>query len=69
MQLDLFDDIHAVVAVDHIDRESSSAKASCAANPVKVRLIVSLPFPVHWEVKVDHKRHLFHIDTCNQYNR
>jgi len=47
MQLDLFDDIHAVVAVDHIDRESSSAKASCAANPVKVRLIVSLPAHEH----------------------
>lgn len=68
MHLNLVDDIHAVLAVDHIDSKSSSAKASCAANPVKVCLIVGIPFHVHREVKVDHQCHLFHIDSCNQQN-
>lgn len=68
MHLNLVDDIHAVLAVDHIDSKPSSAKASCAANPVKVCLIVGVPFHVHREVKVDHQCHLFHIDSCNQQN-
>lgn len=68
MHLDLFDDIHAVLAVDHVNSKSSPAKATCAANPVKVRLIIGVTLHVHWEVKVHHQRHLFHIDPCDQQN-
>lgn len=69
MHLNLVDNIHAVLAVDHIDSEPSSAEASCAANPVKVRLIVGIPFQIYREVKVDHECHLFHINSCNRQNR
>ncbi len=68
MHLNLVDNVHAVFAVNHIDGKSSSAEATRAANPVKVRLIVSVPVHVHRKVKVHHKWHLFHINTCNQKN-
>ena len=55
VHLDLVDYIHAVFAVDHVDSKSSFAKTSCAADPVKVCLIVGIPIHVHREVKVDHQ--------------
>lgn len=63
MHLNLFDDIHAVLAVHHIDSEPSFAEAPRAANPMKVRLIVGVSFHVNWEVKVDHQCHLFNINS------
>lgn len=63
MHLNLFDNIHALLAVHHIDSKSPLAEASCAANPMKVRLVVGISFHIHWEVKVDHQRHLFHVDS------
>lgn len=55
MELNLLDEIHAVVAVDHTDSKPSFAEASSAADPVEVRLIVSVAVQVNREVKVDHK--------------
>lgn len=55
MHLDLVDDIHAVLAVDHVHGEPSSSKASRAADTVEVRLVVSVPVHVHREVKVHHQ--------------
>lgn len=63
MHLNLLDDIHAVQAVHHIDSKSPLAEASSAANAMKVRLVVGISFHVHWQVKVDHQRHLFHVDS------
>lgn len=63
MGLNLVEDIHAVLAVNHSEGKSFFAKAPCAANPVKVCLVVSVPISVHGQIKVDHNRHLLHIDT------
>lgn len=63
MHLDLSNDIHAVLAVHHIDGEAAPSKTSRAANPVKVRVVIGVATHVHREVKVDHQRHLFHIDA------
>lgn len=68
VHLDLVDYIHAVLAVDHVDSKSSFAKTSCAADPVKVCLIVGIPIHVHREVKVHHQWHLFHINACKHQN-
>lgn len=67
MHLDLVDDVHALFAVHHIDRKPSPAEAPRAANPVEVRLVVGLPVQAHGEVKVDHERHLLHINTWAQH--
>lgn len=66
MHLNLLDDVHAVLAVNHIHCKAPFAKASGAADPVEVRLIVGVPIEVHREVKVHHECHLFHIDSCKQ---
>lgn len=66
VHLNLLDDVHAVLAVNHIHCKAPFAKAPWAADPVEVRLIVGVPIEVHREVKVHHECHLFHIDSCKQ---
>lgn len=65
MHLNLVDDIHAAFAVNHVDGKPSFAEAPCAANPVKVRLVVGVSVHVHGQVEVDHERHLLNVDTFN----
>lgn len=64
MLLDSVQDVHAVLAVDHVHCQAPLAKAAGAPDPVQVGLIVWVPILVHRKVKVDDNRHLFHIDTC-----
>lgn len=66
MHFNLLNNFHALFAVHHVDGKPSSAEAPCTANPVQVCLVVGIPFQIHREVKIDHKRHLLHIDTCKQ---
>lgn len=66
MHLDLVDNVHALLAVNHIDSKSPPAKSSRSSNPVQVRLTVSVALHVHRKVKVDHQSHLFHVDSWNQ---
>lgn len=66
MLLDPVEDIHAVLAVHHVHRQTPLAKAASAPNAVQVGLIVWVPVLVHREVKIDDDRHLFNIDTCTE---
>lgn len=68
MHLDLVDNVHALLAVNHIDSKSSPAKASRSSDPVQVRLTIGVALHVHRKVKVDHQSHLFHVNSCNQQN-
>lgn len=63
MILNLVDDIHAQLTVDQIEGVPPLAKSPGTANPVKVCLVVGIPFSVHGKVKVDHNRHLLHVNT------
>lgn len=64
MLLDSVQDVHAVLAVDHVHCQAPLAKAAGAPDPVQVGLIIWVPILVHRKVKVDDNRHLFNIDTC-----
>lgn len=64
MLLDSVQDVHAVLAVNHVHRQAPLAKAAGAPDPVQVSLVVRVPVLVHGKVKVDDDRHLFNIDTC-----
>lgn len=64
MLLDPVEDVHAHPAVHHVDGQTPLAEATRAADPVQVRLVVRVAVLVNWQVKVDHHRHLLHIDTC-----
>lgn len=64
MLLDPVQDVHAVLAVDHVHRQAPLAKAASAPNPVQVGLVVRVPVLVHRKVKIDDDRHLFNINTC-----
>ena len=64
MLLNPGEDVHGELAVHHVDGQSPFAKPACAANPVQVRLVVGVPFPVHRQVKVYHHGNLLHINTC-----
>ena len=64
MVLNPGEDVHGKLAVHHVDGQSPFAKPACAANPVQVRLVVRVPFPVHRQVKVYHHGNLLHINTC-----
>lgn len=66
MHFNLVDNLHAVFAVNHIDSKPSSAKASSATDPVKVRLVVCVPVHVNRQVEVHHEGHLLHINTCDK---
>lgn len=63
MHLNLIDNIHAALAVHHVHSKPPFPEAPSPANPVKVRLVVGISLEIHWEVKVDHQCHLFHVDT------
>lgn len=64
MLLNPVEDVHAHPAVHHVDGQTPLAKSTRAADPVQVRLVVWVAILVYWQVKVDHHRDLFHIDTC-----
>lgn len=64
MLLDSVQDVHAVLAVNHVHRQAPLAKAARAPDPVQVGLVVRIPVLVHGKVKVDDDRYLFNIDTC-----
>lgn len=55
---------HALHAVHHVDGQASLAEASCPADPVQVGLVVRVAIFVQGEIKVDHHRNLFYVDTC-----
>lgn len=63
MLLDPVEDVHAHLAVHHVDGQSPFAKSSRATNPVQVRLVVWVTILVYWQVKVDHHRNLLHINA------
>lgn len=69
MLLDSVEDIHAVLAVNHVYCQAPLAKAACAPNAVQVGLIVWVPVLVHRKVKIDDHRHLFNINTCTKGGR
>ena len=64
MLLDPVEDVHAHLAVHHVDGQSPFAKSTRAADPVQVRLVVWVTVLVYWQVKVDHHRDLLDVDTC-----
>lgn len=64
MLLNVPENLHALLAVHHVDGKSSLAKSPRSTDPVEVRLIVWIAIFVHRRVKVDHHRHLFDINTC-----
>lgn len=64
MLLDSVEDVHAVLAVNHVHCQAPLAKAARAPDPVQVGLVVRVPILVHGEVKVDDDRNLFDINTC-----
>lgn len=66
MLLNFPEDLHALLAVHHVDGKSSLAKSSCSTDPVEVRLVVWVAVLIHRRVKVDHHRDLFDINTCSQ---
>lgn len=66
MLLDSVEDSHAVLAVNHVYRQTPLAKAARAPNAVQVGLIVWVPILVHRKVKIDDDRHLFNINTCTK---
>lgn len=66
MILDLVEDIHAELAVHHVDGQSPLPKTTCAANPVQVRLIVWVTISVHRQVEVYHHGNLLHINTWRE---
>lgn len=62
MFLDPVEDIHAVLAVHHVDRQPSLAEAPCAPDAVQVGLVIWISILVHRKVKIDNNRDLLHID-------
>lgn len=64
MLLDSVEDIHAVLAVNHVYSQTPLAKAARAPDAVQVGLVVRVPVLVHRKVKIDDDRHLFNINTC-----
>lgn len=63
MFLDPVEDVHAHLAVHHVDGQSPFAKTTGATNPVQVSLVVRVTILVNWQVKVDHHRNLLNIDA------
>lgn len=66
MLLDPVEDVHAHLAVHHVDGQASFAKSTRASNPVQVRLVVRVTIFVYRHVKVDHHRNLLYIDAWMQ---
>lgn len=62
MFLDSVEDVHAVLAVHHVDGQPALAEAAGAANPVQVGLVVWIPILIHRQVKIDNNRHLLHVN-------
>lgn len=62
--LDPVEDVHAHLAVHHINGQSPLPKSTCAANSVQVCLVVGVTILVNWQVEVDHHRNLLYINTC-----
>lgn len=66
MLLDSVEDVHAVLAVNHVHGQTPLAKAARAPDAVQVGLVVWVPVLVHRKVKIDDHRHLFNINTCTK---
>lgn len=66
MLLDSVEDVHAVLAVNHVYCQTPLAKAASASDAMQVGLIVWVPVLVHRKVKIDDDRHLFNINTCTK---
>lgn len=62
MFLDSVENIHAVLAVHHVNSQSSLAKTTCTADPVQIRLIIWISIFIHGKVKIDDNRDLLYID-------
>lgn len=60
--LDSVENIHAVLAVHHVDSQSSLAKATCAPDPVQVSLVIRISIFIHRKVKIDNNRDLLYIN-------
>lgn len=66
MLLDPVEDVHAHLAVHHVDGQSPFPESTRASNPVQVRLVVRVTILVDRQVKVDHHRNLLYIDAWKQ---
>lgn len=62
MFLDSVENVHAVLAVHHVNGQASLAKAASAANPVQVGLVIWISILIHRKVKIDNNRDLLYID-------
>lgn len=62
MFLDSVENVHAVLAVHHVNGQASLAKAAGAANPVQVGLVIWISILIHRKVKIDNNRDLLYID-------
>lgn len=62
MFLDSVENVHAVLAVHHVNGQPSLAEAAGAADPVQVGLVVWISILIHRQVKVDNNRDLLYID-------
>lgn len=67
MLLDSVQDVHAVLAINHVHGQAPLAKAARAPDPVQVGLVVRVPILVHGKIKVDDDRHLLNIDACTKH--
>lgn len=63
MLLDPVEDVHAHLAVHHVDGQSPLAESTRAANPMQVRLVVRVAVLVHRQVEIYHHGNLLDIDT------
>lgn len=63
MLLDPVEDVHAHLAVHHVDGQTPFPKSTRASNPVQVCLVVRVPIFVNRQVEVDHHRNLLHVDA------
>lgn len=62
MFLDSVENVHAVLAVHHVDGQPSLAEAAGAADAVQVGLVVWIAILIHRQVKIDNNRHLLYIN-------
>lgn len=62
MFLDSVENIHAVLAVHHVNSQSSLAKATCTSNPMQISLIIWISIFIHRKVKIDNNWDLLYID-------
>lgn len=62
MFLDSVENIHAVLAVHHVNRQPSLPKATRAPDPVQISLVIWISIFIHRKVKIDNNRDLLYVD-------